>query len=372
MIKRKKIIKNKDLAHQNHCDFLEDLEIASTEAYDYVMRRAIQELILKIHLYQNKKQKKIKKSDELNKGWTGQVPKVEINFDGIFSETIGKYLEALRWILLGDVAGRAAKTAAKDLKLENFAIPGIIPSAYLNSLDTHADHYEDVFGERAPDLQKKMITESIDQIKDKTNRFLEQSFVKFRNSMIESVNNITEQVNMENLAAVQSAAHNFLADDITPRKAVQKAVETMVNDRITVPRISQALKDVVHRYRNDWETITRADVGLASAVGTHQAVNEVFGRVDDDVKVAVIAMRDEKTCTFCNNISKHRDGSFKMYSIKEFHPAGTNFTRKRKDWVLSVTPSHYNCRCFLIYIPKGFEVDLNGSIVPLKKIDSTK
>jgi hypothetical protein len=368
MTNRKKTIKNKDLAHQDHCDFLENIEKMSMKAYDYVMRRAVQELVLKVRFYQLKKAKKLKKSeDELNKGWTGQVPRVEVNFDKIFSDTIGKYLEALRWILLGDVAGKAAANAAKSLNLENFVIPGIVPSAYLNSIDTHMEHYEDIFGENAPDLQKQMVTESIGQIKDKTNKFLDQSFVKLKNNMIESVNNLTEQVHMENLSAVHTAAHDFLSDGIAPRKAVREAVDTVVSDSIATPKISQALKEAVDRYRNDWGTITRADIGQASAVGTHQAVNEVFGRIDDDVRVAWYAFRDEKTCTFCKSVSKHPDGSFKIYSVRDFQPAGTNFTRKRKDWILCVPPGHYNCRCNLIYIPKGFDIDNNGSIVPSKK-----
>jgi hypothetical protein len=184
--------------------------------------------------------------------------------------------------------------------------------------------------------------------------------------MIESVNQLVDAQNNANLAAVQAAAHEYMASGITKTQAVNDAVESLVSDTITAPKISQALRDAVENYRSDWATITRIDTGMASAVGTHQAVNEVFGRVDDDVRVAWFAFRDEKTCSFCKDASRRADGSFKIYSISDFQPAGTNFSRKRKEWILCVPPGHYNCRCNLIWIPKGFDIDGNGNLVPSK------
>lgn len=339
----KKIIKNKDLAHHDHCNFLEEIEKMSLRAYDHVMRRAIIELVVKVNLHQIQKKKKLKKADELKPGWTGKVPRVELNFTKIFEETMGKYLDALRWILLGDAAGKEAAEAATLLHLEDFVIPGVVPSAYLNSLDTHMDHYEELFGKSPPELQKKLVTESLAFIKERTNRFLDQATVKLKNNMIESVNYLESQTNNANQAAVQAEAHERLKDGLSSKNAVRQAVDTVLSDTISSPAISGVLRQAVDMYRDDWDTVGRANISQASAVGTHQAVTEVFGRVDSDVKVAWFSFRDEKTCSFCKDASRRADGSFKIYSISDFQPAGTNFKLKRKDWILCVPPGHYRC-----------------------------
>ena len=361
MTPKKKTIKNKDLAHQDHCDFLEEIEKMSLKAYDHIMRRAIVDLLIQVKLHQ---MRKLHKSDELKPGWTAKVPRVELNFEKIFEKTMSKYFNALRWILLGDAAGEEATTAAKELHLADFVVPGVVPSAYLNSVDTHRKHYKEIFGKNPPELPNKLIYESLEQIKERTDRFLDQAEVKLHNNMIESVNDLVAQTNSANQAAVQAAAHNHLEDGMAPTKAVKRAVEDVVSDTITSPRISGALKQAVEKYRDDWDAVGRANIGQASAVGAHQAITEVFGRVDGDVKVAWVAFRDEKTCSFCKDASRRADGSFKIYSITDFQPAGTNFKLKRKDWVLCVPPGHYRCRCNLIYVPKGFTIDDNGSLTP--------
>ena len=363
---KKKTIKSKDLAHHNHCDFLESIEKMSLRAYDHVMSRAIMDLLLAVRTDNTRRSKKLTKADELKPGWSGQVPRVEMDFNKIFEKTMGKYLDSLRWILMGDAAGKEASEAATSLGLEDFVIPGVVPSAYLNSIDTHMEHFKDIFGTNPPELPKKLISESLDQISKRTDRFLDQSVEKFKNSMVESINELVNQLNNENQAMVQSVAHDYLADGVSPTKAVKQAVDSIVSGKIAQPNISQALRSAVEKYREEWDTVGRANISQASAVGTHQAVQEVFGRIDSDIKVIWQAFRDEKTCSFCKDASRRPDGTFKTYSITDFQPAGYNFARKRKDWVLCVPPGHHRCRCNLVYLPKGFEVDDNGSLVPKK------
>lgn len=361
-----KKIKNKDLPHSDHVDFLEDMEKMAIKAFDYVMVRAVTELSVRIKVRQKCNQR-LHKSDDLKAGWTGKVPKLELNFSKVFEDTMAKYMNALKFILMGDAAGKGAKQAAELLNLRDKIVPGVIPAAYLNSLDTHRQYYKDIFGETAPEIQKKLITESLDQIKSRVDTFLDVSLLKMKANMIESVDGVVRQINESNVAAVQEQAHVFLGDGLSSRRSVEKAVDRVVVDKMTTPQISQALRQAVERYRDDFSTVVNADVGLASAVGAHQCMHEVFGAADKGPRIAIYSFRDEKTCTFCKDASLRADGSFKIYTMSDFQPAGSNYSKKRKDWILCVPPSHYRCRCQLIYIPEGFDIDNQGSIIPSKK-----
>ena len=358
-----KTIQNKDLAHHDHFDFLDELEAISSKGFEYVMSRAIKAILDKVRAT------KLKKSDELNGGWTGKVPQIKINFEKIFEETMSKYFDALRWILMGDAAGKVASDAAEAIGLKKIiTAPGVVPSAYLNAIDTHRQHFEDVFGKEPPEMNRKMITESIDMIKKRTDRFADESLGKLQNRMIEAASEVVNTMNLDNISAVHAEAHSLLEDGAKPRAAVQQAVQNVLSTEIAVPKISKALRAAVERYADDWNLATKVDTGLASAVGTHQAITETFGRVGSRVRVAWFCFPDEKTCSFCHKISKHADGSYKIYDISEFEPAGYNFSRKKDQWTMCVPPSHYNCRCNLIYLPDGFDIDNNGSIVPKSKV----
>ena len=45
MSKRKEELKNKNLAHQNHCDFLDKLEEMALAAFDSIMKMAISDVV---------------------------------------------------------------------------------------------------------------------------------------------------------------------------------------------------------------------------------------------------------------------------------------------------------------------------------------
>jgi hypothetical protein len=362
MAKSQKTIKNKDLAHQDHCDFLESLDVMAMKAYSYIMLRAMVAIRVAIG---NKS--RLKKSDNLKSGWSGDVPKVELDFEKIIAPVLKKYIDALKWVILGDYAGKDATEAAKALKLSDITIPGIVPAAYLSSLDTHRIYYKQLFNKDAPEIQKRMIKESLAEIQKRTEKFLNMSVSKMQNSMSESVNDMIIKMNMDRQANVHSTAYNMITDGMSPRKAFAEAVAMSASDSITAPNISSALKQAIEKHRDEWSLFEKASTSQASAVGTHQAINEVFGRESDIIRVAFVAMRDEKTCSFCKDASRRADGSFKVYSMSDFHPAGHNFSRKKKDWELCVPPSHFGCRCTLVYIPDGFDIDVSGSVVPSKR-----
>jgi hypothetical protein len=355
---RKNPLKFKDLAHQAHIDFLEELDRQSRVAYLRVMTRARQALMQRLV------KDKLAKS-KIKKGWTGDVPKVTVDFAAIFEETMKPYLDALRWVLMGDSAGRDARKAAKDLKLAADVVPGLVPAAYLNALDTHRQHFEDLFDRPAPEIKRSLVTESLNEINKRVDRFLDESAEKLKNRMANEVELVANEVNQENTATVHELAHDAADEGLGARKSVEDAIEGL-HDMMSSPRVSRALRNAIERSSEDWGLMTRTDTSLASAVATHQALSETFGAIDDEIRVAWFAFRDEKTCSFCDHASRDASGEFKIYRLSEFAPAGTNYSRKKAQWILCVPPGHFNCRCSLVYIPKGFGIDRQGNLFRLK------
>jgi hypothetical protein len=337
MPKKQKNLKIDNLAHQDHCDFLDKMEEMSMKSFDFVMRRVVAELIAHYRL------QKLKKSSDLKGGWTGKVPKIQIDVGSAFTKVLNKHMNALRWMLLGDSAGKEAIAAAKELKMSQLSIPGVVPASYLNSLDTNRKHYEDLFGKDAPELKPRLIQESLEEIKKRTEKYLEENILKMRNRMETSVNEVVTQLNNENTLAVHEKSHDLMSDGLSPTKAVKEAIDKVVSDNIEIPRISRALSEAIEKHRDDWKNLTNIDTGLASAVGSHQSIAEVFGSTEDDIRIAWIDFRDEKVCSFCRDASRRPDGSYKIYRLTDFEPAGYNYSRKKADWKLCVPPSHYNC-----------------------------
>jgi hypothetical protein len=357
----RKILKKDDLAHGRHVDFLETIEEMSMKAFDHVMDRMVRAIIARL---KQPATATLKKADDLKRGWTGAIPKADLDIGSTIDELMEQYTSALRWILLGDAAGRDARVSAKLMGLEEFVVPGIVPAAYMDSLDTHRQHYEDIFGTEPAPINKGLIGASLKQISTRTGRFMDEAEIKMQNRLVEVVEVAIRAAHEATIASIHQTAHDLMGEGAKPKAALDEAIEQDAPGKIPVAGISRALKEAIERYRPEWQLMTRTDTNLASAVGTHQSLVETFGRQDDTLRIAWFAFRDEKTCNFCSVAARRLDGSFKIYQISDFQPAGFNLSLKKKDWVLSIPPAHYNCRCQLIYIPPGFDIDDNGNIRP--------
>jgi len=348
-----KSIKFKKLAHMAHADVLEDLEIMADKVYGFVATGMIDAITTVM-----KREKLTKSDDDLPRGWTGEIPKIEVNFGELLDTTITKYMDALRYVLLGKLAGPDALKAAKSVGILNKVVPGLIPAAYLDSVDTHRSHYSDLFGKDAKPLPKELIKESLETIKKKTTKFTDESLLRLRNRLLAALEMQQDSLNNQNVADTARAAHD---------KGLDEAIADLTSEFQPLKHeVKDALSDAAAGYRTDWNRMVRADTGLAAAVATHQSIAELYGAEDDDVRVAWAAFRDEKTCEFCRHASRKPDGEFKLYRLGDFEPAGYNYGRKRDAWRLCIAPAHPNCRCNLVYVPKGFIIDKQGNVMVAK------
>lgn len=52
-----------------------------------------------------------------------------------------------------------------------------------------------------------------------------------------------------------------------------------------------------------------------------------------------------------------------VFRLTELRANGSNFGRKKDDWLPTVDPTHPNCQCHLYHLPDGFTLDDDGKVV---------
>ena len=127
------------LPHQKHADLLDDMEIMADLGFTDVIENLLVEIKKLL-----KKKKLAKSDDPLKRGWTGEVPKIEADFDDVLGNVINRHLLALKYLLLGKAAGKEAEAAAVATGAVKRAMPGMIQTAYLHSIDTHREYYDEL------------------------------------------------------------------------------------------------------------------------------------------------------------------------------------------------------------------------------------
>ena len=355
----KKRIKINELAAYRNVQVTNKLNKQANLIFSLLMNR------FKAELYKTLKKNKLAKSEDpiddgLESGWTGEVPKIDFDMSAAIGQSLDKYLQALRWMMLGNYAGKAAREAAEAVGLVGKVVPGILQSAYLNTIDAHREHHEDMTGEEAPEMPKKLVKASFDKILERSDKFLKQSLNQIKLNIVSSVDRIVEEKRHDNLSKLHTDAHD-LAPSLDPAAAVAEAADRISNV-ISLNKLSRDLSVTNRKNISSFARLVDSEINLSSATASHQALLEIHGKDDDSVRVVWIAFVDEKTCSFCENASRNKAGEFKFYKIDDFKPAGYNYNRKKSDWVLTIPGAHINCRCKIIYLPRGFDINSDGTI----------
>lgn len=328
----KKTIKVKQLAQYRLTKILVGLEKQALLAYKIVSAKMVADLVR-----QMKVERLIKSGDEIKRGWTGEVARIEIDVDALLAPSMTKYFDALRWVMLGNAAGKDAREAAKTVGISKMVKPGLIQGAYLASIDAQRDHFTEVTGESAHDMPAQLLKESLDEIFNRSIRFVNQMADQLKNSMLAAVEQSAQSQNMKNLQAAHAAIHED--------EPIEDAIEG-----IKATDLKTDLEAVAEQFESKWDLMGRAGIGQAAAVGAHQAMIEVAGRKFNKLRIVNIEMQDEKTCSFCHKVSKNPDGSWIYYDSDELKPAGYNFSQKRANWAISYAPLHHRCFSSDMYV----------------------
>jgi len=301
-----------------------------------------------------------KLAKSLDGGWTDEVPTVKIEMNGAINKIINRHLLAMKWILLGPYAGKDAVAAAKELGLVGNLVPGIIPSAYFDNLDAMEQHYVDLIGPLPPEMPKELIKDSLAEIVARLEKYIDAGITDLQIKIESTIEGVTDEHNFKNLNEIHKEAHNL--EPTLEDKSVAEAVDQLANT-VKLNKLMSDISETSKNFEKKWETISSANLNMASAAATHQGMMEIFGAEDDSMRVANIEMMDERVCSFCKSISKDKNGKQIYYKMDDLKPSGYNFRRKKAEWLPSISPNHHRCRCQTVYIPPGFEVDQYGGLI---------
>lgn len=349
------MIYKKNLAHHDHIETIMRLEKMALQSFLFCSKGMIRDILDAL------REEKLTKSRKLPKGWVGKVNKVEVNLEKKLSPVLDKYFQALRYSLFGKLAGKEALEAAEQVGLKNKVVPGILISSYLDALDTERAHFGLTLDTAAPTLPPGTITDTLLQIKRTTQMFLDEMFLRIRNSMITGVQNSINDNNFNILNFVRKRTLNEIDINETPdAKAFREALQDAQYKDLKSSKVESGLKKVVKKLATDYDTSVSAFIGNSSGVATHQYLTEVVGS-NGPVKAVLMTLKDPKVCDVCDDYSM-KNGEYIVYDISDFKPAGFNFGKKKDDWRLSIPPIHHRCRCRIIYVPPGFQLSSNGNI----------
>lgn len=291
-------------------------------------------------------QEKLQKSD---------LPKIEIDLSGPIRDIIQKYTAVLQWMLLGKFAGKEAEKIAKSTDFFKKLPAGIIPAAYLHSIDMNKMFYEKYLDKKKEKVPSAMVEESLKELAAKSSLMFESFELSFRNSILSRIDILERDVNAQNANKFRKK----LIDD----ESIKEARKTL-KENISKTSLNKEIKNVTNKYKNRWDTVVVTDTEMASGIATHQSITEIFGQDEKEMYVAYMTMEDDRVTPFCKHMSKDSSGKYKIYKLSSLKPAGYNLGRPKADWKLSVAPNHYNCRSWIIYVPKGFEVLPGGVLSP--------
>jgi hypothetical protein len=175
------------------------------------------------------------------------------------------------------------------------------------------------------------------------------------------------QYNQEALNTVRD--HMTASKDVNPttskRMMIKDALKFVKDKTLSVSEARQFLKNTTKDYAADWNRIVATELATANGVAASQVIQSIAGPEDPDV--AIVNIDDEKVSPECKSWSRHEDGTLKVIKLSSLKPPGFNNGKRRNQWINCIPTRHINCRCHLVYIPTGFTVDSNGSLI--KKTD---
>lgn len=347
---------------KKHTNFLKTLESHSSHAYDLITNKLIEEILRVLQ------SERIIKSDEIDMPYI-PPPKIEINVLNTVQNTIDKYLQSLRYVLLGQEAGEEAMKIVEMMRIKTKIPQGGVIQSFLDSTDTHAEHLSEVG--LKPTFDDKWRKHALEIIKERSGRSVDKSIVEIRNKLLNVVeNSLNEIINTQHSTAKQAVIDKLKTEDLNSKERrilVKEAIAEAVKEKLPLHQARQILKDATQDYSTNWDKIVRTEIGLASNNASVQTILEATNKLLDSPVVAIVDKQDERETDFCRTHSHHDNGEWKYFNLSSLKPSGYNLGKKKSEWKQSVPLRHFGCRCILAYIPTGFKLDKIGSLIPLDK-----
>lgn len=147
------------------------------------------------------------------------------------------------------------------------------------------------------------------------------------------------------------------------RDATLSSIREEVEAGIIEGRTAQAVASRIAEKARDWARNWRriAETELQAAHNEGRLIDGVrdFGK---DAKVARVP--ESGACEYCLKLFLDGEGNPILFGVEEILENGTNVGRARADWKPTLYPIHPRCRCEVVPVPLGFNVDSSGRMVP--------
>lgn len=177
--------------------------------------------------------------------------------------------------------------------------------------------------------------------------------------------------------AMSKKGHQILIDgDSKLRRTrmmqIRKVGSEGIDQRKTVRRIAQQLKELTQDQTRDWMRIVVTEVNNAVQEGRLASIIKAGGK---DPMVFKRVRPD--ACPYCKLLYLKKDGvTPKVFRLSELINNGSNVGRKagrphhkHTGWKACVESTHPWCMCVLMHLPDGFSFDKHGNMtyVGMKK-----
>lgn len=246
------------------------------------------------------------------------------------------------------------KTDARLDILESFGLP----TMFLTMHDVYRQAYR-IQSDYAKFLKKPKHTyswrkDALEWMEQNTGRHIDKHILSFSNDIIDRLRTAT------------SDAEKKLYDQIQHKEKTKELVrEEMVEavkKRKSLVDVKQIFKDKTGEYHRNWDLIIKTEFAMAKNIASVQSIEGIGSVLGQDPTVAIVDLDDDRVTEFCHNNSRNADGSIKLVKLSDLKPAGYNLGKKESEWKNSVPPRHFNCRCWIVYVPEGFYVDTSGHL----------
>lgn len=191
-----------------------------------------------------------------------------------------------------------------------------------------------------------------------TANHIDSHILSYTNSVIDNIKTTTDTYEKE----IYSVIEHYDKTRQTTKELMINAVEK----RKPLSQVKTKLKDVTRDYYRNWQLVVETEFAMAKNMGTTQAIEDIATTLGENPTVSIVDMNDDRVSEFCEKHSRDKNNNLKYYKFYDLKPAGYNLGLNKKDWKNSIPPRHFRCRCWMVYVPKGFKLNKQGSLQPLK------
>jgi len=210
--------------------------------------------------------------------------------------------------------------------------PSLLELAYYHALLHHRND------DQKPTSLEEMKTHQNLAKKPKRKEF-EYSAKHTNESMKLAVEKMKTDITTRIISAIQENNQTSKFNSLRTQPQTEE-VQKLVRES-TVGQLKRKLRDMSGDANRDWQRIAVTEVSHAIAAGAaDQVISQNEGLDPNEIYVYKISVQDSALCNFCKQFYVDSDGSPKLYTLNYLLGNGSNFGKKKSEWLPTVGPAH--------------------------------